>query len=76
MAFEDLKAELGILLTRMQNEPADKHELYLQVMERLNEMKAFGMPLPEDLVAMEKALEAEFLADKLEAEEGKKPAQG
>lgn len=74
MAFEDLKAELGLLLTRMQNEPADKHELYLQVMERLNEMKAFGMPLPEDLVAMEKALEAEFMADKIAADDEKKPA--
>jgi hypothetical protein len=76
MAFEELKAELGLLLTRMQNEPADKHELYLQVMERLNEMKAFGMPLPEDLVAMEKALEAEFMADKIAADDEKKPAQG
>lgn len=69
MAFEDLKAELGILLTRMQNEPADKHELYLQLMEKLNELRAFGMPLPPDLVQMEKALEAEFAQDKREAEQ-------
>lgn len=65
MAFENLKAELGMLLTQMQNEPADKHELYLKVAEKLNEMKAYGMPLPEDLVALEAALEHEFLADKL-----------
>jgi hypothetical protein len=64
MAFEDAKAELGILMTQMQNEPQDKHELYLQLMEKLNELKAFGMPLPEDLVALEKALEAEFVAEK------------
>ena len=63
MAFEDVKSELGILLTQMQNEPEDRHELYLQLMEKLNELKAFGMPLPEDLVALEKALEAEFTAD-------------
>jgi hypothetical protein len=63
MAFEDVKSELGILLTQMQNEPQDRHELYLQLMEKLNELKAFGMPLPEDLVALEKALEAEFTAD-------------
>lgn len=69
MAFDDLKAELGLLFTRMQNEPTDKHELYLQLMEKLNELKAFGMPLPQDLVAMEKALEAEFAADKREAEQ-------
>ena len=69
MAFEDAKAELGILVTQMQNEPQDKHELYLQLMEKLNELKAYGMPLPEDLVALEKALEAEFAAEKTAAEE-------
>ena len=64
MAFDDVKAELGILLTQMQNEPEDRHELYLQLMEKLNELRAFGMPLPQDLVEMEKALEAEFTAEK------------
>jgi hypothetical protein len=63
MAFEDIQAELGLLLTRMQNEPADRHELYLQVMQKLNELKAYGMPLPEDLVQLERRLEAEFEAD-------------
>jgi hypothetical protein len=63
MAFEDVKAELGLLFTRMQNEPQDRHELYLQLMEKLNELKAFGMPLPQDLVEMERALEAEFAAE-------------
>jgi len=64
MAFENVQAEIGILMTRMQNEPEDRHELYLQLMEKLNEMKAFGMPLPQDLVDLEKALEEEFAADK------------
>ncbi len=64
MAFDNLKAELGILMTQMQTQPEDRHELYLQLMEKLNEIKAFGMPLPQDLVDMEKALEAEFAVDK------------
>jgi hypothetical protein len=68
MAFENLTAELGILMTRMQNEPQDRHELYLQLMEKFNELKAFGMPLPQDLVDFENALAAEFAADKREAE--------
>ena len=63
MDMDDIKAELGILMTRMQNEPEDRHELYLMVMEKLNELKAFGMPLPEDLLKLEAALEAEFAAD-------------
>jgi hypothetical protein len=64
MAFENLQAEIGILMTRMQNEPEDRHELYLQLMEKLNELKAYGMPLPQDLVDLEKALEAEFASEK------------
>jgi hypothetical protein len=60
MAFEAIKAEIGLLLTRMQNEPEDARELQLQIMERMNELKAFGMPIPEDLLVMEEALLAEF----------------
>ena len=63
MAFENVQAEIGILMTRMQNEPQDRHELYLQLMEKLNEIRAYGMPLPQDLVDLEHALEAEFAAE-------------
>jgi hypothetical protein len=63
MAFEAVKAELGLLLTQMQNQPEDRHELYLQIMAKLSELKAFGMPLPQDLVDLERALESEFEAD-------------
>lgn len=63
MSFENLKAEVGVLITEMQNEPEDRHELYLQLMEKLNEIKAFGMPLPDDLLKFEAALEAEFAKD-------------
>jgi hypothetical protein len=60
MAFEDVKAEIGLLLARMQNEPEDGHELYLQLMEKLNELRAFGLPVPDDLQKLEAALSAEF----------------
>jgi len=63
MAFEDKEAELGLLLTRMQNQPQDEHELYELVRQKLNELKAYGLPLPEDLVQFERDLEAEFLAE-------------
>lgn len=68
MAFETIKAEIGLLLTRMQNEPEDRHELYLQLVERLGELKAYGLPVPDDLVRLEAALESEFAADKRAAE--------
>jgi hypothetical protein len=63
MAFEDLKAELALLINQMENQPEDRHELYMQIRERLNEMRAFGMPLPEDLVKFEEELEAQFKAE-------------
>jgi hypothetical protein len=63
MAFDDLKAELALLINQMENQPEDRHELYLQIRERLNEMRAYGMPLPEDLVKFEGELEAQFKAE-------------
>jgi hypothetical protein len=32
-------------------------------MEKINELKAYGMPIPDDLKQLETALEAEFSAD-------------
>lgn len=63
MAFDDLKMQISLLLTEMQNEPEDRHELYLQLKEKLNELKAVGMPLPDDLVKMAKNLEDEFASE-------------
>ena len=46
MAFEDKEAELTLLLTRMLSEPHDRHEIYELTRQKLNELKANGMPLP------------------------------
>jgi hypothetical protein len=64
MSFDKLKTDISYLLTAMQNEPEDAHELYQQIRDKLSEMKAFGMPLPEDLVKLEHALEADFAREK------------
>jgi hypothetical protein len=64
MAFEAIKSQIETLLERMENQPEDKHELYLQLHEKLNEWRATGQPVPEDLLELEQALEAEF-ADEL-----------
>jgi hypothetical protein len=63
MAFEDKEAELGLLFTKMLDEPRDRYELYEQIRQKLNELKAYGMPLPADLVQFERDLEAEFAGD-------------
>ena len=64
MAFEDLKAELSLLINQMEDQPDDPFELYQQIRERLNELRAYGMPLPEDLVAFERDLERRFAAER------------
>ena len=58
MAFEDLKAEIAGLFNAMTEQPEDLHELAALVREKLNELRATGMPLPDDLVALEAELEA------------------
>ncbi|MEA2779615.1 MAG: hypothetical protein QOK29_1159 [Rhodospirillaceae bacterium] len=63
MAFESLMAQISLLLGEMESRPEDKHELYLTLREKLNEMRTIGLPVPEDLLNLEKTLEAEFAAD-------------
>lgn len=62
MAFEDIKAELALLFEQMVNQPEDAHEIRETVHEKLNALKASGLPLPEDLVELEKRLAIDFEA--------------
>jgi hypothetical protein len=63
MAFEDIKAQIALLLAETQERPDGLHAVYQKVMQEINEMRAFGMPLPEDLVELERALEEKFSQD-------------
>ena len=63
MSFENLTAELTLLVDEIEGDQGDRHEIYLRIREKLGELKAMGMPLPEDLVRLERNLEAEFDAD-------------
>jgi hypothetical protein len=60
MAFDDLEAELALLINQMNTQPENPHDLYLRIMEKLNEFKALGLPLPDDLVRVERELEDYF----------------
>ncbi|MBZ9762681.1 hypothetical protein LB553_17605 [Mesorhizobium sp. CA8] len=64
MALESLKAQISLLLEEMVNQPEDEHEIQEQLREKLREMRAMGLPLPADLVELEKRLD-----DDLDAEE-------
>ncbi len=56
MAFDRLKSEIAMLLTQMENQPHDLWELHEQILEKLNELRGLGLPLPDDLVELEKKL--------------------
>ncbi|KAB2657065.1 hypothetical protein F9K85_15610 [Brucella tritici] len=60
MAFEDIKAEIALLFEQMVNQPQDAHEIRETVREKLNALRASGLPLPEDLVELEKRIEKDF----------------
>jgi hypothetical protein len=60
MAFEQLKAQIGLLLGEMNDQPEDLHELYQQIHMELNQLRATGMALPADLVELEQRLLREF----------------
>lgn len=66
MALESLKAEIGLILEMFSNPPHDRYELYVQLKEKLNEMRVFGMTPPEDLLEFEEALDKEFAAKRPE----------
>jgi len=56
----EIEAEISLLVKQMDDIPQDKFELQLQVLSKLNEMRAYGLPLPQDLIDLEKTLEIEL----------------
>lgn len=60
MAFEEIKAEIALLFQEMVNQPEDAHEIREVLREKLNALKASGLPLPDDLVELEQRIERDF----------------
>ncbi len=60
MAFEDIKARIYLLLDQMIEQPEDEHELARNVHEQIAELRATGMPVPDDLTELEQRLEKRF----------------
>jgi len=57
MAFDNIKTEINMLLARLVDHPHDTQEVEFLLHEKLRELRAFGMPLPDDLVELEAALD-------------------
>ncbi len=60
MAFDQLMAEISMLLSEMENQPRDQWELHEMILEKLNELRALGLPVPEDLEQLEERLAREL----------------
>ncbi|AZO10468.1 MULTISPECIES: hypothetical protein [unclassified Mesorhizobium] len=60
MALESLKAQISLLLEEMVNQPEDEHEIQEQLREKLMELRAMGLPLPADLVELERQLDEDL----------------
>ena len=48
MAFEDLKAAISALMDEIAKRPEDRHILQEQLREKISELEAQGLPVPED----------------------------
>ena len=60
MAFEDLIARINLFLSDVENEPKDAHEILEQLHLELNQLRATGQPIPDDLARLERQLDEEF----------------
>ena len=56
MDATELLAAINLLLVQMEYEADDLHEVHFKLREHLDQLKATGMPLPEDLVELERSL--------------------
>lgn len=60
---QEIEAAVLELLDEMEGKVGDAHEIHMKLRQTLDGMRAMGMPLPDDLVRMEKELSAEFKDD-------------
>ena len=56
MDINAIQDEIAYFLRAMDNQPEDPQELYQQLHEKLSEIRAFGMPVPQDLSDLEARL--------------------
>jgi hypothetical protein len=55
--FETMKASIATLMDEISERPADRHVLQEALREKIAEMRTMGLPVPDDIARLEKALE-------------------
>jgi len=67
MEKQDLEILSTELLQDFEGGELERHEIHARVHQILDRMRAFDMPLPDDLVALEQDLASEFEAEATES---------
>jgi hypothetical protein len=73
MAFEQLRLQIAMLMDEIARNPEDMHALQEGLREKLSEMQALGLPLPDDLVGLEAYLEEDLESAARRGRRGAKP---
>ncbi|MEQ8665975.1 MAG: hypothetical protein RIC16_09635 [Rhodospirillales bacterium] len=60
MSFEEYQAELSLLLSQLDNQPDDEHEIMMRLKQMLDTMRSEGLPIPGDLAKLEADLDELF----------------
>lgn len=59
----DYNAELSRLMTDMQGDQGDAHEIHMRLKQLIATMRAEGLPVPQDFKNLEAGLDKEFEAE-------------
>ena len=73
MAFEAAQAQFMKWFDEIDSVGSDLHVLYAQIRQELDQMKAQGLPLPDDLIELEARLEERFAQEKRASEAVPRP---
>lgn len=63
MAFEQLKAGIALILEEIEKRPEDRHILQEELREKIAELRALGLPVPDDILRLEDELEQDEADD-------------
>ncbi len=57
MALDDLEAEISYLMNAMEGDQGDLHEIKFRLEQAISSLRAEGLPVPEDLLNVDKDLD-------------------
>lgn len=72
MDKQDFEVLVSELLQQFDSAEQEPHEIYERLRQTLDQMRAFGMPVPDDLLRLERELSDGFAHDAHDAKDAKK----